>query len=178
MQIYALNSVIAGGRAALAAATLTLTIGLAGCAPSQSAVPASASFDADAEARAATAVLRSYEAALNKSDVATIVSLYAPEAVFMAQHRSPAVGSGPIETAYREIFAMIRLEIRFLIDEVVVVSPTVAYARTRSEGTTTILANGARVAEGNQELFVLVRPAAGGPWKIGRYIFSTTQPRR
>lgn len=126
--------------------------------------------------QAATSVLRRYEAALNRGDVADVLSLYAPDAVFMAQHRTPAIGRPAIETAYREIFAAIRLHIRFEIDEVVVVTPAVAYARTRSAGTTTILANGAEVSEGNQELFVLTRPD-GGAWKIGRYIFSTTQPR-
>jgi uncharacterized protein (TIGR02246 family) len=129
------------------------------------------------QAESATALLRRYEAALNRADVDAIVPLYAPDAVFMAQHRSPAVGQAAIEAAYREIFGMIRLDIRFEIDEVVVVSPTVAFARTRSMGTTTIVANSAKISEGNQELFVLVRTGAGGEWKIGRYIFSTTQPR-
>lgn len=132
---------------------------------------------ASEQVRAATSVLRRYEAALNRGEVADILSLYAPGAVFMAQHRLPTVGQKEIEMAYREILGMIRLDIRFEIDEVVVVSPTVAYARTRSTGTTTIVANDAQVSEGNQELFVLVRPEDGGEWKIGRYIFSTTQPR-
>ena len=127
---------------------------------------------------AATSVLRRYEAALNGADVDAIVSLYTPDAVFMAQHRNPAVGRAEIETAYREIFGMIRLDITFEIDEVVVVSSTVAYARTRSAGTTTILANDAQVTEANQELFVLVRDDQSSDWRIGRYIFSTTQPPR
>ena len=93
------------------------------------------------------------------------------------QHARPAVGRDQIEAAYREIFGAIRLDVRFEIDEVVVVSPTVAYARTRSTGTTTVLASGAQIAEGNQELFVLARPAAGGDWRISRYIFSTTRPQ-
>lgn len=95
----------------------------------------------------------------------------------MAQHRSPSVGREAIATAYREILGAIRLDIVFEIDEVVVVTPTIAYARTRSAGTTTILANGAHVSEGNQELFLLVREDGSGAWRIGRYIFSTTQPR-
>lgn len=125
-----------------------------------------------------TSVLRAYEGALNRGDVPGITSLYAPDAVFMAQHRAPAVGQRAIETAYREILGAIRLDIRFEIDEVVVVSANVAWARTRSTGTTTILASDARVSEGNQELFVLVRDGLGGDWRIGRYIFSTTLPRR
>ncbi len=125
----------------------------------------------------ATEVLRRYATALNARDVDTIVSLYANDGVFMAQHRTPSVGRAAIEQAYREIFGMIALDIAFEIDEVEVVSPTVAYARTRSAGKTTILATGDVVSEGNQELFVLLRDAASGDWKIGRYIFSTTQPR-
>ncbi len=165
------------------AIAVTLLLAFAGgCASTQRAEAVmtnatSNAFDPSSQVQPATKLLRSYESALNAADVAAIVSLYAPDAVFMAQHRSPAVGREQIETAYREIFGMIRLDIRFEIDEVVVVSPTVAYARTRSMGTTTIVANDAQVSEGNQELFVLVRPENGGEWKIGRYIFSTTQPR-
>ena len=126
----------------------------------------------------ATQVLCRYEAALNAKDVDTIASLYMIDGVFMAQHRNPTVGRPAIAGVYREIFGMITLEIVFQIDEVVVVSPTVAYARTRSSGKTTILATGDQVSEGNQELFVLIREEGSGDWKIGRYIFSTTQPPR
>lgn len=126
----------------------------------------------------ATDLLRRYEAALNAKDVGVITSLYTADGVFMAQHRGPAVGRAAIEAAYRDIFGMITLDIAFEIDEVEVVSPTVAYARTRSAGKTTILATGDVVTEGNQELFVLVREEGSGDWKIARYIFSTTQPPR
>lgn len=136
---------------------------------------AATTFDPLSQIQAATAVLHRYEAALNHADVDTIVSLYTPDAVFMAQHRQPAIGQDPIRGAYTAIFAQIRLHIAFEIDEVVVVTPTVAYARTRSAGTTTILANGGEVSEANQELFVLVRADERGDWKIGRYIFATTQ---
>ncbi len=95
----------------------------------------------------------------------------------MAQHRKPAIGHKQVEAAYREILSMIRLDIAFEIDEVVVVSPTVAYARTRSAGTTTIIADDAKVSEGNQEMFLLMRADESAEWRIGRYIFSTTQPR-
>jgi uncharacterized protein (TIGR02246 family) len=122
------------------------------------------------------ALLRGYESALNARDVETIVSLYATDGVFMAQGRPPNVGSAQIEAAYTGVFEMITLDITFEIDEVEVVTPTMAWARTRSAGKTTILATGAVVSEGNQELFLLLRPDANAPWKIGRYIFSTTQP--
>lgn len=133
--------------------------------------------DLSAHVASATTLLRSYESALNAGDVAAVMALYAEDAVFMAQHRSPAIGRDQIRVAYSEIFAAIRLAIRFEIDEVVVVTPTLAYARTRSIGTTTILANQAKISEGNQELFILVRSGEQGSWRIGRYIFSSTQPR-
>jgi len=155
----------------------TVTMGCASKQRGEATVNNAATFDPSEQVEPATSVLRHYEAALNQADVDAIVSLYAPDAVFMAQHRNPAVGHAEIETAYREIFGMIRLDITFEIDEVVVVSPTVAYARTRSAGTTTILENNAQVSEGNQELFVLVRDEESSDWRIGRYIFSTTQPR-
>ena len=155
-----------------------------GCASAQREAPGptaatqvAAAPNLSEQVEPATSVLRSYEAALNEGDVDAIVALYANDAVFMAQHRNPAVGHQQIETAYREIFGMIKLDIQFEIDELVVVSPTVAYARTRSAGKTTILANDAQVSEGNQELFVLARDDSESEWKIGRYIFSTTQPR-
>ena len=53
----------------------------------------------------------------------------------MAQHRNPAVGHAEIETAYRDVFAMIRLDIKFEIEE-------------------------------------------SSDWRIGGYLFSTTQPPR
>ncbi|MEZ4315424.1 MAG: nuclear transport factor 2 family protein [Polyangiaceae bacterium] len=175
---------------AVAAAVLLAVAGGCASTPPASTPPASTpqgetsmttptlgALDQKAHIQAATDVLRSYEAALNAADVGAITALYAEDGVFMAQHRSPAIGRAAVEAAYREILGMIRLHIAFEIDEVVVVSPTVAYARTRSAGTTTILANGAQVSEGNQELFILVRAEESGPFRIGRYIFSTTQPR-
>lgn len=148
-----------------------------GCAThSNGANPMSAELTQ--QTQPATQLLRRYEAALNAKDVDTITSLYTVDGVFMAQHRNPAVGRAAVEEAYREIFGMITLDITFQIDEVEVVSPTVAYARTRSSGKTTILATGDQVSEGNQELFVLFREEGSGDWKIGRYIFSTTQPPR
>lgn len=139
--------------------------------------PSTTPFDATAEAASATLTLRRYEAALNAADVDAILAQYATDGIFMAQHRSPSIGREAVETAYREILGAIRLDIVFEIDEVVVATPTLAYARTRSSGKTTILANGAEVSEENQELFILVRANGSGDWRIGRYLFSTTQPR-
>lgn len=123
------------------------------------------------------ALLDSYEAALNASDTDAVMTVYAPDGVFMPQHSLPQAGAGAIRSAYDGVFSAIDLDIDFIIDEIVVMSEDWAYARTRSEGTTLIKANGAKVPEGNQEIFLL-RRHADGAWKIARYIFSTTNARQ
>lgn len=123
------------------------------------------------------AILDRYETALNASDTDAVMAVYAPDGVFMPQHAMPQVGTDAIRAAYDGVFAAIDLDIDFILDEIVVLSDDWAYARTRSEGTTLIKANGAKVPEGNQEIFLLQRQEDGS-WKVARYIFSTTNPRQ
>ena len=122
------------------------------------------------------AVLKSYERVLNASDVDGVVRLYTEDGVFMAQHNPSAVGIQQVEAAYTAVFQAIDLNVEFDIVEVEVIADDWAFARTNSSGTTSINATGDEVAEGNQELFVLRK--IGGDWKIARYAFSTTNPRR
>ena len=86
------------------------------------------------------------------------------------------LGIEQVETAYAAVFQAIDLNVEFEIVEIEVVSDAWAFARTNSAGTTTINATGDKVAEGNQELFVLRK--VEGDWKIARYGFSTTNPRQ
>ncbi len=122
------------------------------------------------------AVLKTYESVLNASDVDGVVKLYTRDGVFMAQHNPSAVGIEQIEAAYTGAFQAINLNVEFDIVEVEVIADDWAFARTNSSGTTTINATGDKVAEGNQELFVLQK--IDGDWKIARYAFSTTNPRQ
>ena len=120
--------------------------------------------------------IRSYEGALNAGDVPAIVSLYHDNGIFMPQHIPAVVGSDAIRETYANVLKVISLDIKFVVDEVEIIGDT-AWARTRSAGTTKVLESGETHAEGNQELFILKRDA-GGDWKIWRYIFTTTNPRR
>lgn len=120
-------------------------------------------------------LLNSYQTALNASDTAAVMAVYANDAVFMPQHSKPQIGKDAIRSTYDAVFAAIDLDIAFVVDEVVLLSDNWAFARTRSEGTVVINANGAEVAEGNQELFLLQRQP-DDQWKVARYIFSTTNP--
>ncbi len=131
---------------------------------------------ADLDKAQIEAVLKSYERVLNASDVDGVVRLYTEDGVFMAQHNPSAVGIQQVEAAYTAVFQAIDLNVEFDIVEVEVIADDWAFARTNSSGTTSISATGDEVAEGNQELFVLQK--IGGDWKIARYAFSTTNPRR
>ena len=122
------------------------------------------------------AVLKAYEQVLNASDVAGVLKLYTQDGVFMAQHNPSAVGIDAIKVAYENVFKAIDLNVAFDIVEIEVIADNWAFARTNSAGTTTINATGDKIAEGNQELFVLQK-TDDGEWKIARYGFSTTNPR-
>ena len=73
--------------------------------------------------------------------------------------------------AYDGVFANIKINIHFTVDELTV-KGDVAYARTHSEGTATVVAPGATGPEKNRELFVFARNGMG--WKIARYMFNKT----
>ena len=130
----------------------------------------------NADTQAIRLQLQRYEKALNASDAEAVMQLYATDAVFMPQHSSPAVGRDAVRAAYDKVVKAIKLDIKFVIDEIELVSSTWAYARTRSSGTVKVL--GTQLppgAEANQELFLL-RKEPDGQWRFARYIFSTTNP--
>lgn len=120
--------------------------------------------------------LQRYEQALNASDIANVMTLYTADGVFMPQHSLPAVGREAVRVAYQHVFATIKLNIRFEIDEIQPLSRDWAFARTRSKGQVKMLASDQPAGpEANQELFLFHRDA-DGKWRVARYIFSTTNP--
>ena len=129
------------------------------------------------ETDAISNVLMAYKEALNDSDVSGVMRLYAEDGVFMPQHSPSQVGADAVKAAYEQVFAAIKLSVKFDIVEIVLVAPDWAFARTNSAGTVVVRANGVKLPEANQELFVL-RKQPDGAWKIARYAFSTTNPSR
>ncbi len=138
--------------------------------------PLSVAHASDLDTARIETVLKGYERVLNASDVAGVVKLYTEDGVFMSPNNPSAVGIHQVEAAYTGAFQAIDLNVEFDIVEVEVISDDWAFARTNSTGTITINATGDKFAEGNQELFVLQK--IDGDWKIARYGFSTTNPRR
>ena len=120
-------------------------------------------------------VLAKYQDALNDSDSAAVMRLYADDGVFMPPYSQSAVGVAAVRQAYDAVFKAIKLSVKFSVAEVVEMAPNWVFARTNSAGTVTIHATGAKSAEANQELFIF-RKATDGNWKIARYSFSSTNP--
>ena len=118
--------------------------------------------------------LNAYEAALNGNDIDAILDLYGSNPVFMPEHAPALVGRDAVREGYRQVFAAIKLDIRFTIHEIEIAEDW-AWVRTSSSGTTHVLAADVTIEEGNNELFVF--RAEQGHWKIHRYLFSTNRPR-
>lgn len=119
-------------------------------------------------------LIKTYETALNNNDIERILALYGSDPVFMPQHAPALVGRAAVRAGYEQVFATLKLAIRFEVYEVEEAGDW-AWARTSSAGRTRILAAGVEVAEGNNELFVFRREQ--GEWRIHRYLFATNQPR-
>src|SRR5207244_114801 len=90
----------------------------------------------DAQSCAAiTAVLNSYEQALNARDVQGVVKLYTDDAVVLPPNAPSAVGIDAVRATYTGIFQAIHINLTFEIAEVKVVSPEWAFLRSNSNGT-------------------------------------------
>lgn len=115
-------------------------------------------------------LLFNYQDALNVSDVNKVLPLYTQDGIFMPQGGPSAIGQEQLKGAYEFVFKNLQLNIKFQIDEIVVVSEDYAFARTVSKGTQLIHATGVKGEEENRELFVLQKE--NGIWKIARYVFN------
>jgi len=130
----------------------------------------------NANEKAVAAVLAKYQEALNQSDTAAVMKLYAPDGVFMPQNSPSSVGAEEVRRAYDTVFRTIKLTVKFNVAEIVEMAPNWVFARTNSAGTVKVLASDAGGPEANQELFLFEK--IEGVWKIARYCFSTTNPER
>jgi uncharacterized protein (TIGR02246 family) len=119
-------------------------------------------------------VLKSYEQALNASDLEGVARLYTDDAVLLPPNAPSAVGIDAVRATYTGIFQAIDLDLTFEIAEVKVVSPDWAFLRSTSNGSIAILANGQQIPSSNHELFVLHKTQ--GRWKLARYSFSSALP--
>lgn len=154
----------------------TIAISLSSCAQPNSDTPPSHQNQADVniqqEKTKIESLLFSYRDALNASDVAAVLPLYASDGVFMPSGAPTSAGPEQVQAAYEFVFSNIQLKIEFFIDDITV-NDDYAYARTTSRGSTLIHASGETVPEENRELFVLRKE--NGAWRIAQYMFNKMQ---
>ena len=118
--------------------------------------------------------IQSYQEALNQSDTDGIIACYSEDPVFMPSYAPAQIGRRQVQTAYSHVFNKLKLNVTFTIHETEIMGD-MAYVRTTSEGTTTILEDDLTLDEGNNELFIFKQE--DNSWKIHRFIFTTNQPR-
>lgn len=123
---------------------------------------------------AITKLLHGYGAVLASRSLPDLLSIYTSDGVLMAPGFQPAVGSEALKASYERIFSTIKLDIKFSIDEIIVMDGEWAFARTTAEGTKYWLQKGTDEFHHNQEIFICQK--VEGSWKIARYCFSSMKP--
>ena len=101
-------------------------------------------------------------------DVELATSIYTDDAVVMG-NEMPTNRGAEIRRSYETNFDLIRLDVEFTLDGLVV-DGDIAYGHTRSGGTITMLASDDTVPSSARELLVFARRS--GEWKIARYMFN------
>lgn len=104
--------------------------------------------------------MAAYNAALNGGKTAAVLPLYTEDGVFMPPYSQSAVGRSAVATAYDKVFEELQFDVEFTIAELVVMAPNWAYVRTNSAGTTFHRSLGKKLAEANQELFIVTAQVA------------------
>ena len=114
-------------------------------------------------------VIKSYEKALNASDVDEVIKNYSDDGVFMPSGKPTAVGRKNVITAYQHVFKALDLNVNFHIDEIIR-QGDLAFVRTTSDGKIKLLDKNITIKNNSRELFFMKR--IDGDWKIYRYMFN------
>jgi len=116
-------------------------------------------------------VVRKYEKALNASDTLGILTLYAPDGIFMPSQAATAIGADQIKVSYKQLFKSYLFNVKFSVEEIEQFG-SVAFLRSTSTEENTVLASKQKISEENRQLFFLKK--INNDWKIYRYIFNKT----
>ena len=101
------------------------------------------------------------------------MALYTADGVFMREDLPAVVGSDALRAAYRQVFATLKVDLRFTIQETEVAGD-MAWLRSLSKGRIKTLATGVEADESFNSLIVFRRE--GGTWKIRCYLYASNKP--
>lgn len=118
-------------------------------------------------------VVERYAAALRSNDIEALVALYTSNGIFMREDMPAAAGRAALRAAYREIFATLKVDVAFEIQEVEVAGD-MAWLRSTSKGRIRVLATGSESSGSFDVLAVLRREQ--GVWRIRSYMYASNQP--
>lgn len=118
-------------------------------------------------------IMERYAAALRSNNVEALVALYASNGVFMREDMPAVVGRDALRAAYRQIFATLKVDLAFEIQETEVAGD-MAWLRSTSRGKIKVLATGAESSNSFGELVVFRREQ--GVWGIRSYMYASNQP--
>jgi uncharacterized protein (TIGR02246 family) len=118
-------------------------------------------------------VMERYAAALAANNVEALVALYTDNGVFMRPEMPVAAGREALRRAYREVFATLKVNLAFTVDEVETLGDS-AWLRGTSNGRVKVLATGAESADSYHQLVVFRRES--GAWKIRSYLYAPANP--
>ena len=137
------------------------------------AVGAGATAQPAVDAAPLRAIMERYAAALRANDVDTLVALYTANGVFMREDMPAVVGRDALRTAYRQIFATLKLDLTFDVVDAEIAGD-MGWLRAVSKGKIKILATGVESTDSFNEMIVFRREADG--WKIRSCLYASNQP--
>lgn len=117
-------------------------------------------------------LIDAYGQAMSASNVDAVMALYTSNSLFMPSGQQTAVGWQAVKKAYEHEFKTIDLDVKAIVDEIVV-SSDIAYARTRSVGHLTVLATKENKSTESYRAFFIFKKEEG-KWKIARFMFNFT----
>jgi uncharacterized protein (TIGR02246 family) len=142
-------------------------------APAVFSVVGTASAQSSDDPARLVAIMDSYAAGLRANNVEALVGLYTSNGVFMRDNMPAVVGREALRAAYREVFATLKVELKFTIQETEV-SGDMAWLRATTAGRLKVLSSGVE-SDDAFNLVVIFRREAGA-WKIRNYIYATSRP--
>jgi ketosteroid isomerase-like protein len=118
------------------------------------------------------AIMERYAAGLRWGTADALVALYTSDGVFIRDNLPAATGTEALRAAYRQVFAILKLDVAFAIKETEVAGD-MAWLRAISTGRIKTLASGAEATESFNDVVIFRRTAAG--WKIRCYIYNAAK---
>lgn len=113
-----------------------------------------------------------YFKALNASDAAKVVSLFAEDGVLLPTGAPTASGAEQLKGNYDYVFDNFSFDLNETIGSVIV-EGNYAFIRSTSQGKLVIKAEGQEVTDDFRELFVLKK--VDGDWKIDTYMYNQSK---